>query len=100
MKKINSEIEFQDAISSKKILVVFSAEWCGPCKVLDEILKEIDTDNIIEIATIDTDRFRGIAREYKVLSVPTLLVFENEKLIKEKKGLMSKSELISFINEN
>lgn len=100
MKKINSEIEFQDAISSKKILVVFSAEWCGPCKVLDEILKEIDTDNIIEIATIDTDRFRGIAREYKVLSVPTLLVFENEKLVKEKKGLMSKSELISFINEN
>lgn len=100
MKKINSEIEFQDAISSKKILVVFSAEWCGPCKVLDEILKEIDTDNIIEIATIDTDRFRGIAREYKVLSVPTLLVFENEKLIKEKKGLMSKSELINFINEN
>lgn len=48
----------------------------------------------------DDSKAHPQAREYKVLSVPTLLVFENEKLIKEKKGLMSKSELINFINEN
>lgn len=100
MKKINSEIEFHDTISNGKVLVDFSAEWCGPCKILSEILKEVDQENIIDIATIDTDRFRGIAKEYRVMSVPTIFIFENGKQIKEKKGLVSKSELIDFINNN
>lgn len=99
MKSINSIEEFNEVIKTNKILVDFSAEWCGPCKMLNEVLKEIDNEKIIDIAQVDVDRFNGIAKTYKIFSVPTLMIFENGKIIKEKKGFMMKNELIDFLNE-
>lgn len=99
MKTINTIDEFKEIIKSEKILVDFSAEWCGPCKMLKEVLKDLDNDNVIDIVQVDVDKFNGIAKSYKVFSVPTLMIFEKGELIRQKTGFMMKNELIEFINE-
>ena len=93
---IKNENEFYELIKRDKILVDFYADWCGPCKMLEMILQDIDN---IEIIKVDIDRFRNIAKEYKVLSIPSLKIFSNGEVIKEKVGFMTRDELQKFINE-
>ena len=96
MTHIKSENEFYEIIKKDKILVDFYADWCGPCKMLEMILQDIED---IEIVKVDIDRFRNIAKEYKVLSIPSLKIFSNGEIIKEKIGFMTRDELQRFINE-
>ena len=96
MTHIKSENEFYEIIKKDKILVDFYADWCGPCKMLEMILQDIED---IEIVKVDIDRFRNIAKEYKVLSIPSLKIFSNGEIIKEKTGFMTRDELQKFINE-
>lgn len=97
MRHIKTENEFYEIIQSEeKVLIDFYAEWCNPCKVMGTILESIDS---IPVIKIDIDRFRNIAKEYKVMTIPSLKIFSSGEVIKEKTGLMSKDELINFINE-
>lgn len=95
---INSKEEFYEQIKKEKILVDFYADWCGPCKILSQILEEIENKLNIPIIKVNTDAFMSIAREYKIQSIPALKIFSNGKVIKEKVGLMSKEELEDFVN--
>ena len=98
MTVINSKEEFYEQIKKEKILVDFYADWCGPCKILSQILEEIENKLNIPIIKVNTDAFMSIAREYKIQSIPALKIFSNGKVIKEKVGLMSKEELEDFVN--
>lgn len=91
--------EFQEIIKSDRVIVEFYADWCTPCKMIDMIIEEIEEENNISFVKVDTDRFRSIAKENKVLTVPVVKIFEHGKVVKEKQGLMRKDELLSFINE-
>ncbi len=96
MKYIKTVNEFNEAIQGEKVLVDFYADWCNPCKMIGMILEEIED---IDIVKVDIDRFRNIAKEYKVLSIPSLKIFSNGEIIKEKIGFMTRDELQRFINE-
>ena len=86
-------------IKGEKVLVDFYADWCGPCQAIAPVLDELDgTIEGLEIVKVDTDRFMSLARDYHIITVPNIKIFSNGKVVKEKEGIMTKDELISFIN--
>lgn len=77
---INSKAEFDAKIKEGKYLVDFYADWCGPCKMLAPVLAEMAddlSDEGITIIKVDVDKAQDIAREYGVMSIPTMFIIEN-----------------------
>ncbi len=97
MLKHYSENNFNEVIKSK-VLVDFYANWCGPCKMLSPILEQLASEVDIDIIKVDVDKYQDLAREYKVMSIPCLILFDNEKEIKRTLGFMPKEKLKEFIN--
>jgi len=85
---------FDEAVSNKRILVDFYADWCGPCRMLGSVLENI---NDIEILKVNVDKYPDIAQRYMVMSIPTLLLMDNGKVIKNNVGFMNEEELKEFI---
>ena len=84
--------------SEKRVLVDFNAEWCGPCKMMKPVLEEISTsNNEIKIVSINVDNEDELASKYNISSIPCLVLIENGEEINRSIGLISRSELDSFI---
>ena len=79
-----------------RVLVDFYAEWCGPCKMMMPILEEITS---IDVLKVNVDQYPDIASKYGVMSIPTLMIFEDGKDIKKSVGLLSKTDLNDFIQK-
>ena len=100
MVSIKSVVDFGEQVNGEKVLVVFGAEWCGPCKMLDVVLEELEPEMPdLRIVKVDSDRFRSIAKDYHVLTVPCLVLFSNGKVVKQQNGFMRKEELVTFLNQ-
>lgn len=97
MLKHYSENNFNELIKSK-VLVDFYANWCGPCKMLSPILEELANEVDIDIIKVDVDEYPNLAREYRVMSIPCLVLFDNEKEIKRSLGFIPKEKLKEFID--
>ncbi len=90
--------DFNDIISNGKVVVDFFATWCGPCKMLGPVFEKVsDEVNDVKFVKLDVDKFNDIARQYGVMSVPTLILFENGKEIRKEIGFMSEDKLKDFI---
>src|SRR5579872_6485539 len=84
---------------SKPVLVDFSAEWCGPCKMMPPILKELK-DKMGEAVTIlkmDIDRNPAVASAYQIQSVPTLIVFRDGQIRWRQSGVARADQLTSVL---
>ena len=79
-----------------KKIYKFSATWCGPCKMLAKTLQNVNTE--IEIEEVDVDQNGGLAQQYKVRGVPTLVMIEDGIELKRVVGVKSKEELENWIN--
>jgi thioredoxin 1 len=93
---------FQEVINSgKPVLVDFSAEWCGPCKMMAPILKEAK-DKLGDKATIikvDVDHNRKAAQHFNIQGVPTLILFKNGQVRWRQSGVVSATTLVQVINQ-
>ncbi|MBX2893687.1 MAG: thioredoxin [Saprospiraceae bacterium] len=91
---------FQDLISSETPTVIdFFATWCGPCRMVTPILEDLKADmgEQVRVYKIDVDQNPGLAAQYNVRSVPTLMIFKNGKLQWRQAGVQSKATLKNVI---
>lgn len=88
--------------SEKPVLVDFSAEWCGPCKMQSPILKELrkDLGDQVRIIKVDIDKNSAIANRFQVRSVPTLALFRKGEILWKESGLRTKEQLKQVITSH
>ncbi len=94
---------FSEIINSDKpVLVDFFAEWCGPCKMMAPVLKQVkdEVQDNASIIKIDIDKNQQTAAIYNISAVPTLLLFKNGHVVWRQSGVVPKSELVKKLKEN
>lgn len=97
MIKYLKDEDFYETIKGKKVLVDFYADWCGPCKRMGEVLEGLDD---IEILKVNTDEFNELALSFGIMSIPTLILFDDGNQSGKLIGLQSKEDIINFINKD
>jgi thioredoxin 1 len=95
----NFKEEVEDA--SMFILVDFWAPWCGPCQMMGPIIEELskELEGKVKIGKLNVDENPNIASKYEILSIPTLKMFKDGKIIQEMTGLQPKEVLLEKIND-
>lgn len=92
---------FNDIINSDiPVMIDFFADWCGPCKILAPILKEVKEElgDRVKIIKIDVDKNQVLAEKYQVRGVPTMILFKNGKQLWRESGVLQKSDILRIIN--
>ena len=101
--KKNVMTSFSEVINSgKPVLVDFSAEWCGPCKMMAPILKQAK-DAVGDKATIikvDVDKNRDAAMQFNIQGVPTLILFKDGQVKWRQSGVVPAQTLVQILNEH
>jgi len=95
MKIIHFENQNFDDLIKEKVLVDFYADWCGPCKMLGPELEKVESD--LSVVKVNVDEHEEIARSYGVMSIPTIVLFNNSQEIKRNIGFINKSKIEEFI---
>ena len=99
-----SDESFADSVlkSSTPVLVDFWATWCGPCKMIAPVLEEIAAEKAgsLTVVKIDVDANPATARDYQVVSIPTLILFKNGEPVQRIVGAKGKAALLREIADN
>lgn len=94
-----SDEDFKDLIKKDKVIVDFFATWCGPCKMLSPVIEELSNKfpNVTFIK-MDVDKCPNVSKEYGIMSVPTLIKFENGEAVDNKIGYININEFEKWIS--
>ncbi len=92
---------FYELISSSDVPVIvdFFAEWCGPCKTMSPILKQVKDmqGDKVRIVKVDVDKNNALAMQYSIQSLPTLMIFKNGKQMWRQSGVINAGELNKIV---
>ena len=94
---------FNDIIEANKaVLIDFSAEWCGPCKVMPPILQELRqrVGDKIRILKIDIDQSPAVSEAFNIHAVPTLILIQNRNILWRHSGVIQANQLENIINQH
>jgi thioredoxin 1 len=103
MQATNKKESFGELIKGNTpVLVDFTATWCGPCKMMKPVLEQLHQQmgDKIRIIKIDIDQSPASANAYQVQSVPTLVVFQNDKILGRRSGVLSAVQLEKIIEQH
>lgn len=95
--------KFDELINGETpVLIDFHATWCGPCKTLAPIIKEVKEDfgNHLTILKVDVDKNQAIAAKMKIKGVPTLVLYQKGKQLWRQSGVMPANQLIAIVKEH
>lgn len=95
----NSQFYNKVRTSDKVVVMDFFATWCGPCKMLTPIFESLSQEmgDEVDFAKVDIDRSLEVAQEYKIVSVPTMIIFKNGKEVQRIVGFLPKEQIKSKI---
>lgn len=96
IKYLEKDSEFTECINQELVLVDFYADWCGPCKMLGNILEKVD---FIDVLKLNVDKFPEFAKEYGVMSIPTICIFSKGELKRKEIGFKPLEELEALVND-
>ena len=86
--------------ADKPVLVDFWAEWCGPCQMMLPVIEELAKEQTeIKVCKVNVDEQMELARQYRVMSIPTFLVFKNGEIIAQTLGAQRKEKLLGLIRK-
>ena len=84
--------------STKPVLLDFWAGWCTPCKMLSPIIDELAEDHPeMKVGKVNVDEEKALAEQFKIMSIPTLLVFRSGEVVKRSTGLRTKAEILEML---
>jgi thioredoxin 1 len=100
---IESEADFATHVlhANKPVLVDFYATWCGPCKMVAPIMEQIATElaGRAEVVQVDVDKVSDLATRYRIMGVPTVMLFDQGKVVKAFVGVRTKSEYLDAVRQ-
>jgi thioredoxin len=96
MLELNNE-DFNEEIKDKLVLVDFYATWCGPCRMMHPIIEEVAKEENIKVIKVDVDKHDELARNYGIMSIPTIILFQNGNLVEKNIGFIPKEQLLTMI---
>lgn len=102
VKKVNSETFAAEAMKAPVAVVDFNATWCGPCRMLAPVLEDISKkyEGIVSFYSVDVDESPMLAMEYRVSSVPCLVLLKNGKFADQSVGFRPEPQLTAWIDGN
>lgn len=98
--KIINESDFESEVKEGIVVVDFFASWCGPCRMMGAVLEEVDKElnGKAKILKVDVDQSQNLARQFGVMSIPTIVVFKDGKQVHKQIGFVPKERLVALIS--
>lgn len=100
IKHLTKEDNFDNETKEGLVLVDFFATWCGPCSMLSPVIEDLEKEMEIKVLKIDVDELPEIAQKFRVMSIPTLLLFKDGKMVNHALGYMPLNHLRKFVLQN
>ena len=97
-----TENNFEEEVmkSDRKVIVDFYADWCGPCKMMSPVIDEIaeELGDKVKVGKVNSDENMNLLERYGIMSIPTIIIFENGEVSKTFVGVTDKNKIIESLN--
>ncbi|MFC7187757.1 thioredoxin [Halorubrum yunnanense] len=98
---VGGEAELNDIVSEHDVVLIdFYADWCGPCQMLEPVVETVAAETDATVAKVDVDANQGLAADYGVRGVPTLVLFADGEPVEQLVGMQDEARLRSAIEEH
>jgi thioredoxin 1 len=94
LKQLSTEAEFKQTVGEGAVLVDFFATWCGPCRMLAPELERVEVVNVVKV---DIDELQDVTAQHGIMSVPTLMLFQDGEILGRVSGYLPKEAIEEFV---